>query len=40
MGFREIAAGRLVVRRLGSKALITIENARAWLDSLPTKRSA
>jgi hypothetical protein len=40
MAFREIAAGRLKTRRLGSKNLVTIEDARAWLASLPTTRSA
>jgi hypothetical protein len=40
MAFREIAAGRLVVRRIGDKSLVPIENARAWLASLPTNREA
>jgi hypothetical protein len=40
MAFREIAAGRLKAFRVGRKSLVTIENARAWLASLPTTRSA
>lgn len=38
--FAEIKAGRLIARRIGSKSLIPVENARAWLASLPTIRSA
>jgi hypothetical protein len=40
MAFREIAAGRLKAFRVGRKSLVTIENARAWLASLPTNRVA
>jgi hypothetical protein len=40
IAFREIAAGRLRALRVGRKSLITIDNARAWLNSLPTMRSA
>jgi hypothetical protein len=38
--FKEVAAGRLVVRRIGRKMLIPLENAEAWLNSLPTSRAA
>jgi hypothetical protein len=38
--FEEIAKGRLIVRRVGRKSLVTIEAARAWLNSLPTNRCA
>lgn len=36
--FEEIAKGRLIVRRVGRKSLVRIEDARAWLASLPTQR--
>ena len=38
--FKEIAAGRLIARRVGSKSLITIDAARAWINALPTDRVA
>jgi hypothetical protein len=38
--FEEIAKGRLIVRRVGRKSLVTIESARAWLNALPTTRVA
>jgi hypothetical protein len=38
--FEEIAKGRLIVRRVGRKSLVTIEDARRWLNSLPTTRAA
>jgi hypothetical protein len=38
--FKEVAAGRLVVRRIGRKMLIPLESAEAWLNSLPTSRAA
>jgi hypothetical protein len=34
--FEEIRSGRLKARRIGKKSLIEIEDARAWLHSLPT----
>jgi hypothetical protein len=34
--FEEIANGRLIVRRVGRKSLVTIEEAKAWLGRLPT----
>jgi hypothetical protein len=40
MAFVEIKAGRLKVRRFGAKSLITLDAARAWLNALPTSRSA
>jgi hypothetical protein len=40
VAFKEIAEGRLIVRRVGRKSLVPIESARAWLASLPTTREA
>lgn len=33
--YREIAAGRLVARKVGRKTIVTKEAARDWLKSLP-----
>jgi hypothetical protein len=38
--FEEIAKGRLRARRIGRKSLIALEDAEAWLNSLPTSRAA
>ena len=38
--YREIAAGRLVARKLGRKTLITGEAAKAWRDALPVMKVA
>jgi hypothetical protein len=38
--FKEIWAKRLIARRVGSKSLITLDAARAWINSLPTDRVA
>ena len=38
--YEEIKSGRLIVRRIGSKPLITIEEAKAWFARLPTTRCA
>jgi hypothetical protein len=38
--FEETAKGRLVVRRVGRKSLVTLEEAKAWLARLPTSRAA
>jgi hypothetical protein len=38
--FKEISKGRLIVRRVGRKSIVPIENAKAWLASLPTTRGA
>ena len=34
--YEEIAAGRLVARKCGSRTLITFASAQAWLNSLPS----
>jgi excisionase family DNA binding protein len=31
----EIAAGRLIARRMGKRVLIAVEDLRAYIDSLP-----
>jgi hypothetical protein len=33
--YREIAAGRLVARKVGARTIITAEDAAAWRRSLP-----
>jgi len=38
--FKEIAAGRLKVRRIGKKPVVPIEEARAWLNGLPSEKVA
>jgi hypothetical protein len=38
--FKEIWAKRLIARRVGSKSLITLDAARAWINALPTDRVA
>ena len=35
--YREVAAGRLVLRKCGAKSLILMSDAEAWLRSLPTE---
>lgn len=35
--YEEIRAGRLKVRKVGSRTLITHEDAMAWLNSLPSQ---
>jgi excisionase family DNA binding protein len=32
---QEIAAGRLVARRVGDRVLIAVEDLRSWIDDLP-----
>ncbi len=34
--YREIRAGRLVMRKIGKKSIIRTSDAVAWLDALPT----
>ena len=31
----EIAAGRLVARKVGARNIITVDDLKAWLDNLP-----
>ena len=31
----EIAAGRLVARKVGARVLIAVEDLRSWIDNLP-----
>jgi hypothetical protein len=38
--YREIKAGRLVLRKVGAKSLILMSDAEAWLRSLPTAAAA
>ena len=33
--YGEMAAGRLRVKKVGTRSLITAESGRAWLDALP-----
>ena len=33
--FAEIKAGRLVARKIGKRTVITVQDGRAWLASLP-----
>lgn len=33
--YREVAAKRLVLRKVGAKSLILVSDAEAWLRSLP-----
>ncbi|SMC92014.1 hypothetical protein SAMN06297251_11299 [Fulvimarina manganoxydans] len=33
--YNEVNAGRLLVRKLGRKSVVTMTDAQAWLDSLP-----
>ncbi len=37
--YREIKAGRLVLRKVGAKSLILTSDAEAWLRSLPTAKA-
>ena len=37
--FKEVAAGRLKARRIGRKSLVTLDAARAWVNSLPAMRA-
>ncbi len=34
--YREVRAGRLVMRKIGKKSIIRTSDAMAWLDALPT----
>jgi excisionase family DNA binding protein len=38
--FSEMRAGRLQAKRLGSRVLISREDANAWWDGLPDRRAA
>lgn len=40
MAYAEIKAGRLRAVKIGSRTVIPMENARAWLASLPQRASA
>lgn len=33
--YREVRAGRLVMRKIGTKSVIRMVDAKAWLDALP-----
>ncbi|MCQ4164696.1 hypothetical protein [Tahibacter harae] len=33
--WRQIRAGRLVAQKLGRRTFVTLENEKAWLDSMP-----
>ena len=33
--YEEVAEGRLRLRKLGKKSLVTVDDAEAWLESLP-----
>jgi hypothetical protein len=37
--YREIKLGRLVLRKVGSKSLIAVTDAEAWLHSLPIAKA-
>lgn len=34
--YREVRAGRIRLRKIGSKSIVTVPDANAWLNSLPT----
>ena len=38
--YEEVAEGRLRLRKLGKKSLVTVDDAEAWLNSLPTLEPA
>ncbi len=38
--YKEIREGRLIAKRLGRRTLITVEDERRWLDSLPDARES
>ena len=33
--YREVNAGRLIMRKAGRKSVVTMDDARAWLAALP-----
>jgi hypothetical protein len=38
--YQEVADGRIRLRKVGRKSVVTVPDARAWLDSLPDGRRA
>jgi hypothetical protein len=34
--YQEVTEGRLKLRKVGRKSVVTVGDARAWLDSLPS----
>ena len=34
--YREVTAGRITIRKIGRKSVVTMPDAKAWLDTLPT----
>ena len=34
--YSEVSSGRLVVRKAGRKSLVSVKDAEAWLNSLPS----
>jgi excisionase family DNA binding protein len=38
--YEEIRAGRLKVRKVGARTIITYEDAMAWLHALPSRSAA
>ncbi|MEQ8263329.1 helix-turn-helix domain-containing protein [Pseudohaliea sp.] len=37
--YDEVKRGRLTIRKIGSRTIVTPEDEQAWLDSLPTEVS-
>jgi predicted DNA-binding transcriptional regulator AlpA len=37
--YEEVAAGRLRLRKLGKKSLVSLDDAEKWLASLPTVKA-
>jgi hypothetical protein len=37
--FSEISAGRLAARKIGRRTVITLEDAKTWVDRLPKMQS-
>ena len=38
--YQEHAAGRLRIRKIGRKTVVTMADAQAWLDALPVEQPA
>ena len=38
--YQEVTEGRIRLRKVGRKSVVTVPDARAWLESLPDRRRA
>ena len=36
--YQEVAEGRITIRKIGRKSVVTLTDAITWLDSLPTMK--